>query len=104
MERPIQPFRVNSKSFFLTWPRCDLPKETVFEHLQQMQAIKICVASELHADGFPHVHALVLFSAPRNVTSASYFDIQSFHPNIQSAKSVKSVLGYVRKGNNFLIN
>jgi hypothetical protein len=58
----------------------------------------ILVVSELHADGHPHLHCYIRFSdvAPR-IRDARYFDIDGYHPNVQSARSWKKWLLYCLK-------
>ncbi len=60
---PVQrgmPFRCHSKTFLLTYSRCDVTKESMFEHLLGLIGNRfeyLVVAHELHEDGGDHLHA-----------------------------------------------
>lgn len=102
----IMSFKFNAKQLFLTYPQCTLSKEFVLEKLQQITAIKTyTIAQEAHADGTPHVHALILFEKRYHTTSSRAFDIEGFHPNVKSLKTTsdfKRVHDYVCKDKNFI--
>nr|CCH15225.1 replication associated protein (Rep) [Cotton leaf curl Gezira virus] len=103
----LNKFRINSKNYFLTYPKCSLTKEEALSQLQNLQTptnkkfIKIC--RELHENGEPHLHVLIQFEGKFNCKNQRFFDLVSpnrsahFHPNIQGAKSSSDVKSYIKK-------
>lgn len=59
-------FRINSKNYFLTFPRCSLSKDDVLHHLiilnyrTNLKYMRVC--RELHNNGEPHLHILLQFT------------------------------------------
>nr|QHA25024.1 replication-associated protein [Soybean blistering mosaic virus] len=104
---PPKRFKISSKNYFITYPRCSLTKEDALSQLQALQTptnkkfIKIC--KELHEDGEPHLHVLIQFEGKYQCTNNRFFDLVSptrsahFHPNIQGAKSSSDVKSYIDK-------
>nr|UYO37364.1 AC1 [Sweet potato leaf curl Sichuan virus 2] len=100
-------FQINSKNYFLTYPRCSLSKEEALQQLLNIQTPTnkkyIHIARELHENGEPHLHMLVQFEGKFRCTNQRFFDLVSptrsahFHPNIQGAKSSSDVKSYVEK-------
>lgn len=79
---PVRPYRLNGSGFFLTYPRCDLVKESVLDHLKALGEVKSAVvAEEKHQDGTPHVHVFVKYFKKLDVRSPKFFDIGGFHGN-----------------------
>ena len=67
-------FRICSRSWFLTYPKCSLGKEEALALLKAKRPAKgIVVARELHEDGTPHLHAYVMLNAEFNCTASSYW-------------------------------
>nr|UYS88297.1 Replication associated protein [Tomato yellow leaf curl virus] len=103
----LNKFRINSKNYFLTYPKCSLTKEEALSQLQNLETptnkkyIKIC--RELHENGEPHLHVLIQFEGKFNCKNQRLFDLVSpnrsahFHPNIQGAKSSSDVKSYIDK-------
>ena len=51
--------RYQCKNWFLTFPQCELPKETVLERLLACDAVEVVgavLAQETHEDGNHHIH------------------------------------------------
>nr|CAS97475.1 replication associated protein (Rep) [Pepper yellow vein Mali virus] len=104
---PPKRFKINSKNYFLTFPKCSLTKEEALEQLLNLSTptnkkfIKVC--RELHTNGEPHLHVLLQFEGKYQCTNNRFFDLVSptrsahFHPNIQGAKSSSDVKSYVEK-------
>ncbi|AXU38898.1 replication associated protein [Hollyhock yellow vein virus] len=104
---PPKRFLINSKNYFLTYPKCSLTKEEALSQLQNLQTptnkkfIKIC--KELHENGEPHLHVLIQFEGKYKCQNQRFFDLVSpsrsihFHPNIQGAKSSSDVKSYIDK-------
>nr|ALB26140.1 replication associated protein [Okra enation leaf curl virus] len=104
---PPKRFLINSKNYFLTYPKCSLTKEEALSQIKNFQThtskkyIKIC--SELHENGEPHLHVLIQFEGKYKCQNQRFFDLVSpsrsahFHPNIQGAKSSSDVKSYIDK-------
>nr|QHA25058.1 replication-associated protein [Soybean blistering mosaic virus] len=100
-------FRISSKNYFITYPKCSLSKQEALSQLQALNTptnkkfIKIC--RELHENGEPHLHVLIQFEGKFVCTNQRLFDLVSssrsahFHPNIQGAKSSSDVKSYIDK-------
>lgn len=96
-------FRVDSKGWFLTYPRCQFTKEDVLALLKAKRPFQqIIVSRELHQDGTPHIHVYLYYSERFNCKNERFFDIGQHHPNIQSAKSLKAVQAYIKKDGDFI--
>lgn len=100
-------FRLNCKNLFLTWPKnnCDPCQvcQNLIQHFGVDNMTYVCVSQEEHEDGSPHLHALVCLKKKCNITSAANLDKigGGKHGNYQSAKNVKDVHDYVKKGGLF---
>nr|CDI30251.2 replication associated protein [Okra enation leaf curl virus]CDN67505.1 replication associated Protein [Okra enation leaf curl virus]CDN67511.1 replication associated Protein [Okra enation leaf curl virus]CDN67516.1 replication associated Protein [Okra enation leaf curl virus]CDN67521.1 replication associated Protein [Okra enation leaf curl virus] len=104
---PPKHFLINSKNYFLTYPKCSLTKEEALSQIKNFQTptskkyIKIC--RELHENGEPHLHVLIQFEGKYKCQNQRFFDLVSpsrsahFHPNIQGAKSSSDVKSYIDK-------
>lgn len=94
-------FRLNANKIFLTYPQCTIEKETLFYYLKDFfssfNVQNVIVASELHKDGFPHLHAYVHLGRRWDCKNANALDYQGFHPNMQAAKNPTKVMNYVTK-------
>ncbi|AAW82640.1 replication protein [Tomato leaf curl Pune virus] len=105
-------FNINSKNYFLTYPKCSLSKEEALSQLQKLETptskLFIRVCRELHENGEPHIHVLIQFEGKFQCTNNRFFDLVSptrsahFHPNIQRAKSSSDVKAYVEKDGDFI--
>ena len=95
-------FRMNAKGFFLTFPQCTVSKEIVLERLTaSMLKPKLdwaVIAQESHQSGDLHLHLGLFFNVKLNIRKADYFDfLAEKHGNLQTMKSVKGTLNYLRK-------
>jgi len=91
-------FRINAKSFFLTYPQCTKTKEEVKAFLESKAPLAYyLIGRELHEDGNPHIHAVVTYKKKLNVKSNRYFDLDEFHPNVQAAKNMAALKNYITK-------
>nr|UUV61380.1 C1 [Tomato mottle leaf curl virus] len=105
-------FKIHSKNYFLTYPKCSLTKEEALSQLLGLQTpvnkLFVRVARELHEDGEPHLHVLIQFEGKLQCTNERLFDLISptrsahFHPNVQGAKSSSDVKSYVEKDGDFI--
>nr|QHU79521.1 replication associated protein [Opuntia virus 1] len=110
MTRPK--FLINSKNYFLTFPKCSLSKEEALSQLQNLHTptnikfIRIC--RELHQNGEPHLHVLIQFESKFKCQNNRFFDLRhphssiQFHPNIQSAKTSSDCKTYMEKDGDVL--
>lgn len=88
-----------SKHFGLTYSRCNLPKDLlkIFLHSKFDDKLQyLCISSELHEDGYPHIHAQIQFKA-RFKASKSTFDFSGFHPSIECLKDPSKWNTYIKK-------
>lgn len=100
----MKAFRVDSKGFFLTYSQCELSKEHVFKSLKFKRPglEQIIVSRELHANGEPHLHCYLYYGTRFDCRNQAFFDIDGYHPNVQSAKSLKAVQAYIKKDGDFV--
>nr|UOF79021.1 rep protein [Cressdnaviricota sp.] len=61
----------------------------------------IIVCNEKHKDDTDHLHAVICFSKKRDIRNQKFFDLDDFHPNIQSVKSLPKSINYVKKDGSF---
>lgn len=106
IRQPNRPFDRRGPAWFLTYPQCPLRKEDLLEQLLDklsggLRPVYCVVAQEKHDDGSPHIHALVVYPSVRRIRSCRAFDWDGYHANIQPARSIADVDGYVRKGGDF---
>lgn len=101
-------FRLNAKNLFLTWPKNDADAGVVTNNLLQRfgedNVSYVCVSTEEHEDGTPHLHALVCLKNKCDIKDAHNLDEVGGgkHGNYQAAKNVRDVFNYVRKGGEFV--
>jgi len=96
---PASNFAFDGSHVFLTYPRCgNLSRERVRDFLQNDLGVRrFLVASELHSDGEPHIHAYASWETRRRYVGAGCFDVDGHHPNVQKPRSPKAVAEYCRK-------
>jgi len=102
-------FRLSASDILLTYPQCDASKEELELHLRGVfkDFAKAAICVEVHADGSPHLHAIVHLTKRCNLHSARTLDFRDrrgriFHGNYQPARSTSASLNYVEKGGNVL--
>lgn len=101
---PAENWRFNAATIFLTYPRCDLSRETLLEELHKIFDIKdYVIAQELHQDGYPHLHAFLKLERKINKRTSDFADLLGFHPNIAAPRSIKAVILYVEKVCGFVV-
>lgn len=106
-DEPKRKFRLNAKNLFLTWPRNTVSSGTILNRCMDLfgadNVSYICVAEEEHADGTPHLHAVVCLKKPCDIRNVAQLDsVGGKHGNYQSCRKIKDVYTYVRKGGNFV--
>lgn len=96
-------FRIDSKSWFLTWPQCNLSKEDCLEQLQQKKKILgAVVCRELHEDGNPHLHAYVLLPKRFNCRDPRFWDLGPFHGKYEKARNIDHCSKYIKKDGDYI--
>ncbi|ACK57937.1 replication initiator protein [Corchorus golden mosaic virus] len=100
-------FRKQGVSFFLTWPKCPVTKESALDQILALalptNIIYIRVCEEKHQDGSPHLHALVQFQKKFICTNCRLFDLshpqnsRQFHCHIETARSSSDAKSYIEK-------
>lgn len=96
-------FRINAKNFFLTYPQSnELSNEKIRDFFTTKGAISYTISREQHRDGNYHHHALIEFGQPFSSRDERIFDIEGFHPNIQTARNMRNVRDYVKKAGNYI--
>ena len=100
-------FRINSKSVFLTFPKCPIPIETALLILKsKKEPLYICVSQELHSDLSLHLHALIQYGTKINTRNLHFYDLKhdgiSYHGNYQGAKDSVQVRNYVQKEGKYM--
>lgn len=107
--------RVDAKNFFLTYPRCPVPKEKLFSYFLDGdfqtkfklagKIEKLVVAQEEHKEEGEtplHLHCFLGFDRRVVVRNERLFDFETYHPNIQSVRSSKAVVAYCQKQDNYI--
>jgi hypothetical protein len=97
-------FEIQSKSWFLTYPKCPMTKEEVHA-LLEAKGRPIAggvIARELHEDGSPHIHVYLLLVKKLNCRNARFWDLGSCHGNYQHARNLDHVTAYIKKDNDYL--
>jgi hypothetical protein len=110
MEQPEQAppeFRLQAKNVFLTFAQCPISKERALVLLSEKKTIEeYVIAEELHEDGNKHLHCFLKFATKLHTRDARFFDLTDdevvYHPNITKPRSVKNVIQYIEKDNNYL--
>nr|QTE03411.1 MAG: putative replication-associated protein [Phoenicopteridae CRESS-DNA-virus sp.] len=104
---PARKFRLNAKNLFLTWPKNDVDAGEAMNKLMERFGADnisyVCISTEEHEDGTPHLHALVCLKSKCDIKSAQDLDmVTGKHGNYQSARNVRNTLEYVKKGGQFI--
>lgn len=96
-------FKFDAHRAFLTYAQSDFDLNGLHQFLDGLAGVlwaRLC--RETHETGEPHVHAVVQFRRRFQSRSASIFDFEGRHPNIQSVRDVRRSLEYVTKEGNYV--
>ena len=96
-------FRINAKYWALTYPQCSLPNSAALIALKDIAKERLhwcLVGEEKHADGQPHLHAIVALHTRWNVRNPHHWDLHGYHGNYQAVKSLQKWIIYVTKEKN----
>lgn len=81
-------FRIMSQHWLLTFPRCAISVDAMYEHLEDLLDLdEYIIATERHQDGGRHLHCWIRTRTVRNVKNPRFFDYYcddgtSYHPNV----------------------
>lgn len=93
-------FRLQAKNFFLTWPQCNTPKETVLDRIKLLPDYShAVVCRENHADDLGvHLHAFISFTKQQNKVGTKWLDdLAGKHGDYKAARNVPASVQYVIK-------
>lgn len=95
-------FRIQSKSWFLTYPKCGLSKDQVYTLLAAKRPTKGgVIAVEKHEAGTPHIHVYLLLVEQYNCANARFWDLEHsdivYHGNYQKCRNIDDVVKYIKK-------
>ena len=102
-------FRLRSKKFFLTYPKCPITPEEALPLLSAIvSADGHIIAQEKHADDSLHLHVYLEAAETMTVNGSTTLDLEKdgvrYHGNYQSVRSRNRVMNYVKKEGNFITN
>lgn len=90
---------------YLTYPRCNLSKETLLEELKTLKPVqRYAICQEKHQDGSLHLHALLCYDKKHESVNERYYDIRGFHPNVQPGRSITDIYTYITKDGDYIAN
>lgn len=102
-----------AKSWLITYPQCPISIEEMKIFLLEKEKIKehgiryMVICQEHHQDGGEHLHVFIQLEAPMRLGKKDMeeFDYDTedtlYHPNIQSCRSPKDAIKYVKKDGNY---
>lgn len=82
---------------FLTFAQCRLARSTVWDLLSGLGATWCIIGTEQHADGNPHLHAVVDWGRKKDIRNARALDLEGYHPSIEACKNRPAAINYVKK-------
>lgn len=102
-------FKLNTKDIFLTYSKCPLGKDKIHNHIKQLIISKkkeisyIISNTENHQD-HKEIHTHVLFQLTKRTTfhGERFFDIEGFHPKIETARDIEKSIDYIKKDGDFI--
>lgn len=98
---PNPGYRLNVKSTFLTFPRCEMTKADALRRLvagSRFQPLWAVIAQEKHSDGAHHLHLLVEWTKKINIRDATALDyITNQHGSYEKTRALPSALKYLYK-------
>lgn len=107
--KKIRNFRIQARSYAITYPRCGVDRSPFDEKFKLLfRPVSYASAREQHADGGYHMHVFADFGKKYDVRSARHFDLaidgNTYHPNIQKCRNRKQWLVYISKGEDHSAN
>lgn len=92
--------RLRATNLGLTWPRMAETNEILLGWLRDKmgdQLVYALVCQEKHEDGGLHSHAYIKLKKPLQATNTRFFDYNGHHPHVETVRSVKAWVAYVKK-------
>jgi len=92
-------FRLQTKSLFLTYPKCTLDRQIAYNHLfTLLDPERLLVVNELHKDGEPHLHVYALLKSPIDTSNCRFADLPGgYHGHYLGCRSDIAVGKYCTK-------
>lgn len=94
-------FRVNARNIFLTYPQLNISHQVLHDYLQTL-ADNVYSCVERHQDGNTHFHAICSYEKKKDIRSATYFDFEGHHCNIQACRNLEASVRYIEKDGDVL--
>lgn len=100
-------FRFKAQKVFLTYPNVTgdvslYDFEEFFTEKFTSHLTYFTIARELHENGTPHFHCLLLFDKQMDSKNCRYFDYLDYHPNIVTPNDLDATKTYVQKNGDFI--
>jgi hypothetical protein len=99
-------FRMQGKSYTLTYAQCATKKEVAAERIEKQWGTELkgyIVSEELHKDGTPHLHAFIQFKEKKNFCTSDCFDfIAGQHGSYEVTKGIRNWVTYVTKDGKYV--
>lgn len=99
-------FRLQGKSFTLTYPQCTTTKEDAAKNIEDKFGSDLkgyIVSEELHKDGTPHLHAFLQFHEKKSFSKSDCFDfIAGQHGSYEVTKHIRQWVTYVTKDGQYV--
>ena len=91
-------YRLNSKTLFLTYPKCPILPEDAFKILTgKVPVDKAVVGQEHHQDGDFHLHAYLALQKKVDIRDPHKLDLDTYHGKYESARDTVKVVRYCTK-------
>lgn len=92
-----------AKNFLCTWPQNGTSKEVALERILALpRVVRAVVCEEKHADGSPHLHAVIVLNDKDRLVHADLDAVAGKHGNYQVCGSPAKSRDYVTKAGNFI--
>lgn len=102
---PGGPFRLQAKTLYLTYPRCEVTAAECLNRIQEYfpELDWAVVGRELHQDGTPHLHCLIKLQQRYTTRRPSDLDaLAGKHGNYQACRNLRRCLEYVLKDGRYV--
>ncbi len=92
-------------NLFITWPQCEVDKQETGKLLLELyDPMWVVVAEEAHADGAPHLHAILKCRGRTRFYHDDLDRIVGKHGNYQKINNLTACLTYIAKDKDFYAN
>ncbi|WP_252861469.1 hypothetical protein [New Jersey aster yellows phytoplasma] len=102
-------FRLRTKDIFLTYSKCPLGKDKIHNYIKEImiskkQEISYIISNTENHQDHKEIHTHVLFQLTKrfNIQSDRFFDIEGFHPRIETARNIEKSISYIKKDGDFI--